>query len=105
MAKPLDPRLQAQLDDVLDPEKVQVYCKDHMYFGPSPNNKKLKPHLGCQKCWFVYYLHDLATTPPDKRYERLQELSQVVHHVVEAVETGTFDFTPFERPTFEITQE
>jgi hypothetical protein len=95
------------LADALDPDKVQIYCKDHMYFGPSSNNQNLtvKPKMNCPKCWFVYFLIDIGRTPPDQRYARLQELTEVVHHLCEAADKGTFDFEPYDRPHVEITRD
>ena len=68
-----------------------------MYFGPSTNGTEVKPAQNCPKCWFVLYFHDIAHTAPDKRGSRLDELTEVLNHVVEEVEQGTFDFTPFRR--------
>lgn len=62
-----------------------------MYFGPSKNGTEAKPALGCPKCWFVLYFHDIATTPPEKRAQRLDELTEVIHHTVECVKQGKFD--------------
>lgn len=78
----------------MDPQKVTVYCATHMYFGPSKNGVEAKPQQGCSKCWFVLYFHDIATTPPEKRQARLDELDEVLHKVVEEVEKGAWDFVP-----------
>lgn len=82
------------LNDLLDQEKVSVYCGDHFYFGPVKDKPEIGPHSGCPKCWFVFYFHDIATTPPHLRQARLDELEETVHHVVEAVKTGNWDFKP-----------
>lgn len=84
---------QDYLNEVVDPQKVALYCGTHMYFGPSKaGTVGEKPHMGCPKCCFVMYFHDLATTPPDKRAQRLDELDEVLHKVVEEVEAGRWDF-------------
>lgn len=97
------------LEDLLDPDKVQVYCKDHMYFGPIKiggiGSHSARPGKGCAKCWFVYYLVDLARTPANQRQERLDELEEVIHHVVEAVENGTWDFEPLEHAEIQIEKD
>lgn len=38
----------------------------------------------------AYYTWDLATTPPSKRQERLEELEVVIHHMVEYEQKGKF---------------
>jgi len=58
---------------------------------PTPN--------GCKLCWEVYYLTDLALTPPAKRQERLDELEEVIHHAIEFEQKGQFDFVPDVNPT------
>lgn len=84
--------------EVTDPSKVSLYCATHMYFGPEKHGGRgVKPGIGCPKCIFVMYFHDLASTPPEKRGARLDELDEVLHHVVEEVKAGRWDFKPFER--------
>jgi hypothetical protein len=84
----------ALLAEVMDPTKVQLYCAQHFYFGPS-TKAEVKPAKGCQRCWFVFYFHDIASTPPDKRAARMAELDEVLHKVVEEVEKGKWDFEPY----------
>lgn len=86
----------------MDPQKVQVYCSTHQYFGPTKNGTEVKPGLGCSKCWFVLYFHDIATTPPEKRAARLDELTEVLHKTVELVEQGKFDFEPMRHSEIEM---
>jgi hypothetical protein len=93
---------QAYLDEVMDPQKVSVYCGDHMYFGPAKNGVESKPAVGCKKCWFVLYFHDIASTPPDKRAARLDELTEVLHKTVELVEQGKWDFEPLRHSQIEM---
>lgn len=42
---------------------------------------------------------DLCLTLPQKRQERLDELDEVVHHLVEYVKKGRWDFVPDINPT------
>lgn len=92
------------LAEYFDPNKVTLYCAKHMYFGPG-GDKKIAPVSGCAKCWEVYFWHDIATCPPDSRLQRLEELTEVVHHMVESVEKGTFDFEPYLHPVIEIEKD
>lgn len=75
--------------------KIHLTCPAHHYVAG-----KLPPQTkGCPNCWKAYYWFDYATTPPHMRYERLQELESVIHHVVEFAEKGKFDFEPETNPT------
>jgi hypothetical protein len=53
---------------------------------------------GCKECWNVYYVTDLALTPPSKRQERLDELEAVIRHAIEYEQKGSFgkDFDLYE---------
>jgi hypothetical protein len=98
------------LADAFDPVKVQVYCAEHAYFGPLKNrlggmNKVVQPHSGCARCWFVWLFHDLASTPASQRQARLDEMEEVIHHVVEAVERDEFDFKIANRPEISIEKD
>lgn len=88
----LTPEQLKLLNELSDPTKVQVYCGTHQYFGPTKNGVEAKPGYNCPKCWFVLYFHDIASTPPDKRAARLDELDEVLHKTVELVEQGKWDF-------------
>jgi hypothetical protein len=86
-------------------ERVNVVCPKHNYVGnkipPTPN--------GCKHCWMAYYVWDLATTPPSKRQERLDELESIIKHAVEFEQKGTFgkDFELYEPtdPRFRVDYE
>jgi hypothetical protein len=94
-------------------DKVTLTCGKHNYVAakrranatvaipPVPN--------GCKDCWMVYYVTDLALTPPGKRQERLDELEEVIHHAVEFEQKGTFgkDFELYDTkdPRFEVNVE
>ena len=56
------------------------YPQIHTRFPPEPN--------GCANCWEVYFVTDIALTPPSKRQERIDELEEVIHHT-RAVARGT----------------
>jgi len=105
-----DAKLKA-LEDILDPQKVQVYCADHGYHGPhkisSGSSMKLQgmPARGCPKCWFVFFLMDIARTPPTERQARLDELEEVVRKCCEMADKGEFDFTPFDHPRIQIDRD
>lgn len=80
------------LAEALDSQKVNLYCKQHAYFGPSKTHEA-KPHRGCQQCWMVFYVHDIASAPPHQRAQKLEELEEVLHKVVELVDAGKWDVT------------
>lgn len=95
----------AQLvEELFDPNKVSVYCGLHNYFGPGKEGK-FAPHMDCPKCWLVYYIYDIANTPASQRRERMEELEQVVHHMVETAQKGQLDFNPLEHPQVVISSE
>jgi hypothetical protein len=96
----------AMVEEALDPNKLNFWCKKHNYFGPikgDPN--KSKPFMGCSDCWMIFYIHEMASCPPEKRYEKLQEIEEVLNQVVEMVEKGTWDFAPYDHAQVEIGQE
>jgi len=93
------------IKDALDPNKIYIYCGQHNYYGPNRKNPSLAPTKNCPKCWEVYFWHDMATTPPEMRDQRLSELEEVIHKVVEMVEAGTWDFVPYRHPKIEISSE
>lgn len=97
----MTPEQKKYLEEVMDPQKVSVYCGTHMYFGPSKNGVEAKPAQGCPKCWFVLYFHDIATTPPEQRAARLDELDEVVHKACELADKGKFDYEVNRHAKFE----
>jgi len=64
------------------------------------------PPRGCPNCLKAYFYTDWAMTPANKRQERLDELSEVIHHVVEYEQKGSFgkDFELYEPgdPRFQV---
>lgn len=95
----------ALVAEVFDPTKIQLKCTKHLYFGPVHERPEVTPTLGCSECWKIFYIHELAQCPPDKRREKLEEIEEVMHHVVEMVENGTWDFMPYDHAQIEIGQE
>lgn len=102
----MTPKEQADyLEQALDPRKLSMYCGLHKYYGPSKTNKEIKPHKNCARCWFVFYVHDMVSTPPHHRAERLEALEEVLHHAAELDDKGQFDFKPYLHPKVEIGSE
>src|SRR6266704_3253177 len=103
--------LQEKLNRILGEIKsgaVMLTCGKHLYVAarkmrhghvvaipPNPDG----PSRGCPLCWEAYYVTDLCLTLPAKRQERLDELDSVIHHLVEFVKQGKFDFVPDINPT------
>ena len=87
--------------DVMDPTKVQVVCKAHMYIGKeAPPNAR-----GCKDCWQAWWTYKIATTPAHLRQERLDSAYVMLRHANEAFERGEFDFEPLDRAIIEQTKE
>jgi len=93
------------LDELFDQNKVQLKCGKHLYWGPVKDKPEVTPMLGCSDCWRVFYVYELATTPPDERRQKLEEIEEVMHHMVEMVEAGTWDFKPYAHAQIEIGTE
>ena len=91
--------------EAFDPQRVTVTCGKHMYFGPVKGRPEIKPNLGCADCWRVFYIHELADCPPDKRREKLEEIEEVMHQVVELVEKGKWDVNLLPHAHVEIGKE
>jgi hypothetical protein len=84
-----------------DSERVNLVCPKHQYVG-----SKMPPKSsGCKECWQVYYIYDLASTPPSLRKARLDELEHVINSVVDMVRKNKFDFVPEERPEINYTRD
>ena len=84
------------LSELFDSEKINVKCGKHFYFGPVKNNPKIVPAMGCPDCWKVFFICEMASTPPDERRQKLDEIEETLHKVVELVERGIWDFVPYE---------
>jgi hypothetical protein len=100
------------LDDVLDPNKVILYCQEHGYFGPLKPSKlflatpskeiRTAPMPGCQKCWQVYFMQEIGRAAPHEREKLLEELERAVHDAAALEDAGLFDFVVNRRPEFTI---
>jgi hypothetical protein len=83
-------------------DKVTLTCGKHNYVAARKRANAtvaIPPNThGCKDCWMVYYVTDLALTPPGKRQERVDELEEVIHHAIEFEQKGQFgkDFELFE---------
>jgi hypothetical protein len=86
-----DTQKNAMVMEVFDTKRVTLTCSKHSYFGPVKNRPEFKPHLNCPDCWRVFFVHELSECPPDKRKEKLDEMEDVLHRVVELVEHGKWD--------------
>jgi hypothetical protein len=100
-------KLERTLDEIRS-GSVLLTCGKHRYVAarktkngglvalpPNPDG----PSRGCKFCWECYYVTDLCLTLPGRRQERLEELDEVIHHLVEFVAKGKFDFVPDINPT------
>lgn len=91
--------------EVFDDKRVQLKCGKHLYFGPVKGRPEVIPMLGCVDCWKVFYVYEMASTPANERGQKLAELEEVLHNVVQMVEEGKFDFEPYPHAQIEIGQE
>jgi hypothetical protein len=89
------------LKELFDATRITVKCGKHLYFGPVKERPEVTPMLGCADCWRVFYISEMATTPPDERRQKLEELEEVMHNMVAMVERGTWDFEPYEHAQIE----
>lgn len=103
-------------DENLDPRKLYPSCPLHRYYGPItranmatarvvPSWQSPDPAIGCASCMKVYFLYDLAGVPPSKRVERLEEMEEVMHKVVEAIEKGQWDYKVFKHPEINVEKD
>lgn len=79
----------ARIAELSDQNKVVLYCQKHQYYGPPKSGDvTVKPTLGCARCMFVYYFHDLMNTPPSLRAERLELMEETTRHMAEELAKG-----------------
>lgn len=103
---------QAFIDEVLDPNKIILYCRDHGYYGPGMKLSGLlhqpgmmirnAPMQGCVKCWQVYFMHEIGNAPPEKRAEMLDELERNIYNAAQLEDAGLFDFNVSRHPEIKI---
>jgi len=102
----LTPQEQRQMvAEAFDPTRVTLYCAPHSYFGPIKNRPEIIPAEGCVDCLKIFWIHELSACPPDKREQKLSEIEEVMHKVVELVEKGQWDLALYPHPKIEIGEE
>jgi hypothetical protein len=95
----------AQLkDEKRDPRRILAGCTLHGYYGPSIV-AITKPAHGCKECWMVWWLHELLKYPASERDEAMEMAFESITKCNEAVENGTWNFTPFDRPEITIEKD
>lgn len=103
-----DSQKKEMMDEIFDDQKinrVQFFCAQHAYRGPVKERPEIVPGFGCANCWKIWYLHEIATTPPDERRQKLEEIEEVMHSMIKMVESGKWDFEPYEHAEVEIGEE
>ena len=98
------------LSEIFNSEKINVKCGRHLYFGPVKGcagfgNAQVQPEIGCADCWKVFFIHELATTPPDDRGKKLEELEFVVRNANQLFESGKWDISINPHATIEIEKD
>jgi hypothetical protein len=93
------------LSEIFDSAKINIKCGKHLYFGPVKGRPEITPALGCRDCWKVFYICEMASTPPGDRRQKLDEIEEVLNKMVEMIVAGTWDFVPYEHAKIEIGEE
>jgi hypothetical protein len=93
------------INEIFDSNKVNLKCGRHLYFGPVAGKPEITPVMGCVDCWKVFFVHEMATTPANERRQKMDELEEVLHKVVEMVEKGAFDLELYPHAKVEIGEE
>jgi hypothetical protein len=86
-----DKQKEEMLAEVFDTQKINVKCGRHLYFGPVKGKPEIVPEMGCSDCWKVFFICEMASTPPDERRQKLDEIEEVLNHMVEMIIAGTWD--------------
>lgn len=92
----LDPKDFKKLFEEKQGQKVLLCCDDHGYYPGS--RMSLPQKMGCPSCEKALLWYELCQVKPEKRGEVLDQLEQLVHHMVEDFERGKFDIQTFARP-------
>lgn len=82
------------LKNAFENEKTQIVCGKHMY---SPGGPKA-PTPKCTDCWFAFLFHHIASLPPTRRQEKLDELEMVIRLAAEAEDHGNFSPNIYRHP-------
>ena len=74
---------------------VILNCAKHQYVASRKRESGVTVAIppeprGCAECLKVYYITDYALTPVETQAQRLDELTEVIHHAVEFDKTGKF---------------
>jgi hypothetical protein len=93
------------LREIFSSEKIQLRCGKHRYFGPIKGHPEVTPFMGCPDCWKVFFVSELASTPPDERAQKLDEIEEVLHKMVEMIEAGTWDLELYPHAQVEFGEE
>ena len=93
------------LEELFDSQKVNIRCGTHNYFGPIKGRPEIIPVERCADCWKVWFISELATTPPSERRQKLDEIEEVLHNMIQMVENGTWDLKLYPHAQIEIGKE
>jgi hypothetical protein len=85
------------MEETRDPRTILVCCGLHRYYGPSMI-VDTRPVPGCKQCWMVWWLHEILKFPPSQRAEAIDQAFEAVAKCNEAVENGTWNFSPHLHP-------
>ena len=96
-------RLQLEAE-TRDPKRIYAGCGLHGYYGPS-HLVDTKPATGCADCWKAWWLAHILKFPASERAAALDQAFEAIAKCNEAVENGTWDFTPFEKPEIHIDKD
>lgn len=91
----------ALLNDVLDPDKIQLVCQQHNYVAGGTARR----HTGCVKCITVDYIYMFAKTPPELRQERLDQFEALIHTMCELEEQGKLNIDISRHPAIHIEKD
>lgn len=100
-----DKQKEEMVAEAMDSQRVKFFCPEHFYSGPVKGKPEFKPGLDCANCWKIFYFYEFATTPPDERRQKLDEIDEVLHKMTEMVTAGKWDFEPYSHAQVEIGTE
>lgn len=100
-----DPDKRQLLAEAFDDKRVTFWCARHNYMGPIKGKPEIKPFLGCANCWKIFFISEMATTPPSEREKKLSEIEEVLRNVVQLVEQGKWDFVPYQHAQVNIGED
>jgi len=89
------------LNEILDPNKVQVICEIHNYLP----GRDIRRHVGCANCIKADFIKMFAETPPELRAERLDQFEALIQTLCELEDKGKLDITLQRHPTIQIEKD